>query len=92
MNLDQVIAETLANSMNNCNVDLADAIQGKDDYSDTYNQAAEAIVEPRFNNEEAQEQFQEWVENDMENWAGLVKNLGGDQWYEIAQNVVENGY
>jgi len=90
MNVENV-ANALANSAGNCNVNLADALDGADDFTDTYNAAAEAIVEPIMSDKD-NEAYGEWMENDPENWAGFVRSICGDEWYEIALKVNENGY
>jgi len=90
MNIENIV-NSLETSTSNCDVDLSEALKGADDFTDAYNTAAEAIVEPRMSDTDTDD-FCEWMENDPENWAGMVKNVCGDEWYEIALKVNENGY
>ena len=63
-----------------------------DNDTETFYKAARCIVEPRFSNDDAQEDYQEFMDNDPENWVGFIKNNFGEDWGFIAQVVTEYGY
>jgi len=55
---------------------------------DAYYQAAEAIVEPM----DIDEDYYEWMDNDVENWANWIANTYGEPWGTVAKRVAEEGY
>ena len=85
MDQTQKWAEYLASSTSKINVDMEKA---KVYDTPEFWIAAKAIVEP----EGAEEDYYEWMENDVHNWAGFIGTCCGDDFHTIAMYVRDNGY
>jgi hypothetical protein len=98
MNTIEIQVEAIANSLNVNPASAVTAGQKMIDEidveanSEVFYKAAGCIVEPMFDDEEAQEDYFAFMENDPENWVGFIKNNFGSEWGTIAQIVVEYGY
>ena len=67
-------------------------VEGDDSKSDEFYKAAQTIVEPIFDDEEAEEDYVNQMENDPDNWVGFISNTFGSDWGEVAKIVSEYGY
>lgn len=61
------------------------------EHEDFYTVAA-AVVEPYIEDEQACEEYFEYMENNADNWAQWIKQTFGDEWGAIAKVVAEEGY
>ena len=78
-------SECLGRSVSDVSVDMEKA---KIYDTEEFYIAAKAIVEP----ENVDDDYYEFLENDMKNWVGFVRTCCGDDYYEIAKLVSEQGY
>ena len=78
-------SECLGRSISDVNVDIDEA---KKYGTVEFFVAAKAIVEP----ENIDDNYYEFLENDMKNWVGFIRTCCGDDYHEVAKLVRENGY
>lgn len=65
---------------------------GSDEDFEAFYAVAGNLVEPHFDDDNAREDYQDLMDNDMENWVGWIKSTFGDDWGMIAKVVAEYGY
>jgi hypothetical protein len=58
----------------------------------TFGSVASAIVEPLIDNEEAEDEYFDFLENNSENWYQWIRQTFGEDWGKVAKVVAEEGY
>lgn len=89
-------------SMDNDDYNLEEAMkfipgENDDEYLETFYGTAHVICEPVFNynNKEemkASEEYESFMDKNIDNWVGFIKSSFGDDWGAIAEKIKEFGY
>ena len=72
-------------------VEILNGTANEDDFSTFYGVAC-YIVEPEIENEEAAEEYRNFMDNNSENWQSWTEQHFGPDWGMIVKVVAEYGY
>lgn len=92
---DRAIIEALSDSLGSFRdvKSAVSALNSSNPYSNAiFSKALTALVEPRFSDRNVESSYQDFMDNNSNNWVGMITSNFGNDWGKLAKYVSENGY